>query len=322
MSLDWETLTDIATFCHLSDATQGMTSDLTPIGRFAPSPTGPLHFGSLVAASASYLDARSKEGKWLVRMEDVDKSREQAGAADAILQALEIFGFEWDGEILWQSQRTEIYQAVLDQLKQTGLVYPCGCTRREIVASARLGLDGLIYPGFCREGLKNGKQARAWRLQVNHQPVSFRDQIQGDICHDLAANVGDFVLKRADGFFAYQLAVVVDDAEQGVTDVVRGADLLDSTTRQIFLQQQLGFHTPRYAHITVATDAAGLKLSKQNRAPALALSNVNQQLIKAFEFLGLEGEQFDIQMPLNELWQTAISLWRIDAIKAARQDVC
>ena len=299
-----------------------MTSDLTLIGRFAPSPTGPLHFGSLVAACASYLDARSKEGKWLVRMEDIDKSREQAGAADAILQALQVFGFEWDGEILWQSQRSEFYQDIMEQLKYAGLVYPCGCSRREIIACARVGLDGPIYPGFCREGLKNGKQPRAWRLRVDHQEICFTDQLQGRICHDLAANVGDFVLKRADGFFAYQLAVVIDDAQQGVTDVVRGADLLDSTTRQIFLQQLLGYHTPRYAHIPVARDASGLKLSKQNHAPALSLSNINQQLIQAFEFLGLEHQLFDADMPLYELWQTAIGLWKISGIKTAKHGAC
>lgn len=287
-----------------------MNSHLTRVGRFAPSPTGPLHFGSLVAACASYLDARSNQGRWLVRMEDLDKPREQAGASDAILRALKVFGFEWDGEIVWQSQRTSVYQDILDQLKQMGLVYPCGCSRQEIRASARIGVDGPIYPGFCRDGLKNGKQPRAWRLRVDAREMCFTDRLQGRICQDLAAEVGDFVVKRADGLFAYQLAVVVDDAEQGVTDVVRGADLLDSTPRQMLLQQHLGYDTPNYAHIPVATDASGLKLSKQNHAPALSLSNINQQLIQAFEFIGLESQLFAANMSRDELWQNAIEHWQ------------
>ena len=253
------------------------------VGRFAPSPTGPLHFGSLVAALASYMEARSAKGKWLLRMEDLDTPREQPGAADAILRALDAFGLHWDGAVEYQSRRTALYQAALDRLK--AYTYPCGCTRREMADSA-LAIDGgRVYGGDCRSGLTAGKAARAIRIKAQGH-IEFFDRTQGAQAQDLERDIGDFVLWRADGQFAYQLAVVVDDAAQGVTDVVRGADLLDSTARQIYLQQRLGLPTPRYLHIPVAVNAAGEKLSKQTGAQAVDCTRTGEMLRRAFVFLG------------------------------------
>ena len=259
-------------------------------GRFAPSPTGPLHFGSLVAALASWLDARAANGRWLVRMEDLDRPRVQPGAAEEILRALERLGLEWDGEVEYQSRRAALYQAALDQVRAHS--YWCCCTRREI-ADSSLGLasDGAaIYPGTCRRGLPPGKPPRALRLRVDASTIGFVDRVQGQREQVLSRDVGDFVLYRADGQFAYQLAVVVDDAAQGVTDVVRGADLIDSTARQIFLQRLLGLPTPRYLHVPVAVNAAGEKLSKQTGAEPLDLSRPEQELGRALAFLGQPGD--------------------------------
>jgi glutamyl-Q tRNA(Asp) synthetase len=256
------------------------------LGRFAPSPSGPLHFGSLVAAAASWLDARAARGRWLVRIEDLDTPRAQPGAADDILRTLERFGLTWDGPVLYQSLRGARYEAALQKLQAS--TYWCGCTRREIADSA-LGLaaDGAqIYPRTCRTGLPAGKVARALRLDVGRHTVSFLDRVQGPRQQDLAREVGDFVLYRADGQVAYQLAVVVDDAEQGVTDVVRGADLLDSTGRQIHLQRLLGYTQPRYLHVPVAVNADGEKLSKQTGARALDPSRRDELLPRVLAFLG------------------------------------
>lgn len=250
-------------------------------GRFAPSPTGPLHFGSLVAALASWLDARAAGGRWLVRIEDLDPPREQPGAADDILRTLERLGLYWDGEVIFQRSRTALYQKSLENLRE--FTYWCGCTRRE-VADSSLGLaaDGAqIYPGTCRNGLPPGRPPRALRLKVSGS-IDFLDRVQGPQRQNLENDVGDFVLLRADGQFAYQLAVVVDDAEQGVTDVVRGADLLGSTARQIFLQRRLGLATPRYLHVPAALDAAGEKLSKQTGAGPVS----DADLRRALAFLG------------------------------------
>ena len=192
----------------------------TPAGRFAPSPTGPLHFGSLVAAVGNYLDARARKRRWIVRIEDVDEPRTQAGAAESILHTLERCGFEWDGPVAVQSERTELYRESLERLKAAGLAYPCGCTRREIADSALASDGARIYPGTCRHGLTPGRTARAWRVRTDGAPVEFADRLQGPISQTVEHEVGDFVLFRADGCFAYQLAVVVDDAEQGITDVV------------------------------------------------------------------------------------------------------
>ena len=253
------------------------------IGRFAPSPTGPLHFGSLVAALASWLDARAAGGVWLVRIEDLDRPREQARAAETILRQLEACGLRWDGEVLRQSARATHYRAALEKLERAGSTYWCGCSRREVADSA-LAIDGSrIYPGTCRGGIAPGRAPRALRLRTTREPIVFHDRVQGERVQSVAREIGDFVLARADGAFAYQLAVVVDDAAQGVTDVVRGADLLDSTPRQILLQRLLGVPTPRYLHLPVAANGAGEKLSKQTRAPVAA----PEDLRRALGFLGL-----------------------------------
>jgi glutamyl-Q tRNA(Asp) synthetase len=255
-------------------------------GRFAPSPTGPLHVGSLVAALASWLDARAAGGRWSVRIEDVDTPRTVPGAADAILRALEACGLEWDGAVAWQSRRTALYDAALERLRASGRVYRCRCSRREIADSALRGIEGAVYPGTCRSLALAADPPCAERFRVEPGTVQFDDRVQGRVAQDVAQAVGDFVLRRRDGLHAYQLAVVVDDAEQGITDVVRGADLLASTPRQILLQRALGFATPRYLHFPVATDADGEKLSKQTRAPALDGASAVASLQPALQFLG------------------------------------
>src|SRR5690606_7088352 len=273
--------------------------DLMPaayIGRFAPSPTGPLHAGSLVAAMASYLDAKAHQGRWLVRIEDIDEARTVSGAAEDILRTLKVLGMHWDGEVVWQSHRKPLYQAAFDAL---GIhAYPCACSRKEI-ADSRLGTasDGAaIYPGICRNGLPAGKAPRALRLRVPdaNDPatlIQFEDRWLGRVSQNLSEEVGDFVLKRADGFWAYQLAVVVDDAKQGVTDVVRGADLLDSTARQIYLQRLLNYPAPRYLHVPVVTNPEGEKLSKQTGATRLNPDDPLQELHRAGRFLELTVDQ-------------------------------
>jgi glutamyl-Q tRNA(Asp) synthetase len=256
-------------------------------GRFAPSPTGPLHFGSLVAAVGSWADARASAGEWLVRMEDLDPPREAPGAADGILATLEALGFEWDGPVVFQSTRGEAYRAALDALRRSGVLFPCACTRKEIADSGVTALDGSrVYPGTCRDGLPDGRAARATRLRVAAEMVEFADGLQGRVSQELAREVGDFVLVRADGLFAYQLAVVVDDAAQGITDVVRGADLLDSTPRQLFLQRLLGLPAPRYLHLPVAVTARGEKLSKQTGAAPIGAARPGAALTAALRFLG------------------------------------
>ena len=256
-------------------------------GRFAPSPTGPLHFGSLVAAVGSWADARAHRGDWLVRMEDLDPPRESPGAADEILRVLAALGLEWDEPVSYQSARVQAYGAALASLHRRGAVFACACTRKEIADSVIGGPDGsLVYPGTCRDGLPPGRAARATRVRVASVTMEFEDAVQGQVRQDLARDVGDFVLVRTDGLFAYQLAVVVDDAAQGITDVVRGADLLDSTPRQIFLQQLLDLPTPRYLHLPVATDAHGEKLSKQTLAEPVDPSRGAEALLSALRFLG------------------------------------
>ncbi|MFZ6647987.1 tRNA glutamyl-Q(34) synthetase GluQRS [Undibacterium sp. TJN25] len=286
------------------------------IGRFAPSPTGPLHLGSLVAAMASYLDARAHEGLWLVRMEDLDFDRNVAGADQAILDTLQRCGMHIDGDVLWQSKRQHLYEAVFEQLGTQ--VYPCACSRKEI-ADSRTGTSGsgaaaLIYPGTCRNGLAAGRQARAYRLRVPDAAdgiIRFHDRWCGDIGQDLGSEVGDFVLKRADGFWAYQLAVVVDDAAQGITHIVRGADLLDSTARQIYLQRLLGLPQPAYLHVSVVANAAGEKLSKQTGAQAFDKGASEEDLIRdallpAAQLLGLQIQEAG---NIGVFWEKAVPAW-------------
>ncbi len=281
------------------------------IGRFAPSPSGPLHAGSLVAALASYLDARAHRGTWLLRIEDIDEMRTVPGAVEAIMQALAAFGMQHDGAVLVQSQRKDLYQAACDRL--TAHVYPCGCTRKEI-ADSRLGIaaDGAaIYPGTCRHGIAAGKTARTLRLRVPDagqadEAITFDDRWLGSLTQHLATEVGDFVLKRADGYWAYQLAVVVDDADQGVTHIVRGSDLLESTGRQIYLQRLLGLPTPSYMHVPVVLNESGEKLSKQTGAQALDLAHPLDELLRAARFLGLPIA--DAQS-ISSFWHLAIAAW-------------
>jgi len=253
-------------------------------GRFAPSPTGPLHFGSLVAALASYCDARTHGGEWLVRVEDLDEPRSSRAAAELILAQLAAYGFRHDGAVLWQSGRSAAYQAALDDLISKRRAFPCACSRKDL-ESAPLGTGGeRIYPGTCRNGLAPGRKPRAWRAAVGEEVIGFRDRLQGDCEQQLGRDVGDFVVKRADEVFAYQLAVVVDDASQGVTHVVRGSDLLASTPRQIWLQKQLDLPTPVYLHHPIAIDAHGEKLSKQTEAAPLP-NNPLPALMQAWTFL-------------------------------------
>jgi glutamyl-Q tRNA(Asp) synthetase len=285
---------------------------VSPRGRFAPSPTGPLHFGSLIAAVASYCDARAAGGEWLVRIEDVDLPRARPGAERAILSALERYGFAWDGPVVRQSERGDVYAAALDRLRAQGDVYECACTRREL-AGAPIGAGGEhVYAGFCRDGIppdRAQRTARALRFRVRSARVEWRDRLQGLQTQDLAREVGDFVVKRADGLFAYQLAVVVDDAEQGITDIVRGSDLIASTARQILLQRHLGIATPSYLHVPIAIDAAGLKLSKQTLAapvPDVALP----ALVAAWRFLdqSLPGGSAG-PATVDEFWRSALASW-------------
>ncbi|MGE0876317.1 MAG: tRNA glutamyl-Q(34) synthetase GluQRS [Burkholderiales bacterium] len=278
-------------------------------GRFAPSPTGPLHFGSLVAALAGWLDARAAGGRWLVRMEDLDRPRELPGAADAILRQLEALGLHWDGEVMRQTARTSAYRAALERL--AGHTYWCGCTRREMDDSA-LATDGArIYPGTCRDGIAPGKTPRAVRVRTDDEVIRFVDRVQGECAQSVAHEVGDFVLLRADGLFAYQLAVVVDDAGQAVTDVVRGADLLDSTARQIHLQRLLGYPQPRYLHVPVAVTAAGEKLSKKTGAPPAGTDDLR----RALEFLGQAAPR---ELAGRELLDWAKINWSAERIPRAR----
>jgi glutamyl-Q tRNA(Asp) synthetase len=282
-------------------------------GRFAPSPTGPLHFGSLIAALASYCDARKAAGEWLVRIEDVDSPRARPGAERAILSALERYGFAWDGPVVRQSERTALYMSALERLRAQGDVYACACTRREL-ETAPIGAGGeRVYPGTCRDGIpedRAGRAQRASRVRVGAARIAFRDRLQGPQTQELARDVGDFVVRRSDGLYAYQLAVVVDDALQRITHVVRGADLLASTPRQIHLQRLLGYPELSYLHAPIVINASGQKLSKQTRAAGLPADAV-PALLAAWRFLEqpLPDETW---MPASvaEFWSWAIAAWR------------
>jgi glutamyl-Q tRNA(Asp) synthetase len=287
-------------------------------GRFAPSPTGPLHFGSLVAAVGSYLDARRNAGQWLVRIEDIDRPREVEGAADAILRTLEAYGFEWDGEVVRQSRNASVYAAALERLQRDGAVFPCACTRREVSDSSLGSASDPIYPGTCRNGIPPGRRARAFRARVDDTVITFEDRLQGRIEQNLGKEIGDFIVRRTDGLFAYQLAVTVDDFEQCITDVVRGADLLASTPRQILLQRRLGYPTPRYAHLPVAANRDGEKLSKQTLAAPVAPVDASFQLWTALRFLGQEPPEDLRADSASTLWGWALAHWRIEAVPRRR----
>ena len=283
-------------------------------GRFAPSPTGPLHFGSLIAAAGSYLNVKSAGGEWRVRIDDIDPPREVAGAADDILRTLEAYGFEWDGHIIYQSRRRDAYEAALDVLRHANVLYACGCTRKEIADSSVLGIEGHVYPGTCRAGLTNGRVARVWRVRTDNTQIEFTDRVQGRQSSILERDIGDFVVRRTDGLYAYQLACVVDDAEQGMTDVVRGADLLTSTARQIHLQHLLGLPTPGYTHLPAALNAQGEKLSKQTFAESLPRQRPVQALWRALAFLGQDPPRVWQEARLDEFWQVAREHWKVEKI--------
>ena len=291
-------------------------------GRFAPSPTGPLHFGSLVAAVGSYLSARAQGGEWLVRMEDLDPPREVKGAADDILRTLEAYGFEWHGAVMYQSRRRDAYEAALENLRRSGALYPCGCTRKEIADSSIAGIEGTVYPGTCRGGLAPGRSARALRVRTDNAVIDFEDRAQGRQHASLEHEFGDFVARRADGFYAYQLAVVVDDAEQGISEIVRGADLLASTACQIYLQQLLGLPTPGYLHLPAAVNDQDEKLSKQTFAKPLARAKPVVLLRQALDFLG-QGPLPDAgESSLAGFWAAAMAAWDEKRIPRLRTRRC
>lgn len=285
-------------------------------GRFAPSPTGPLHFGSLVAAVASYLDARANDGTWLIRIDDIDTPRIVPGAAEAIVRALAAHGMESDEAIVTQSQRLNRYEAAFKVLVESRLVYPCTCSRREIADSAVRGIEGPVYPEYCRAGSFRSDKPAAWRLRTDDNSIVFRDGVQGDIAQRVRSEVGDFIVKRADGRFAYQLVTVVDDAEQSITNIVRGADLLHSTPRQIFLQTLLRAPRLEYAHVPVVVNASGEKLSKQSGAAAVDVARPERNLRLALHALG-----FDVPRSvagLRECWDWATATWAPAKVRRAQ----
>jgi glutamyl-Q tRNA(Asp) synthetase len=284
-------------------------------GRFAPSPSGPLHFGSLVAAVASWLDARAAGGRWSVRIEDVDAPRTVPGAADAILRSLEACGLGWDGEVVRQGDRVALYQRALERLRDRGLAFRCRCSRREIADSALRGIEGAVYPGTCRGLGVSEEESAAERFRVDPGVVAFEDRVQGRVAQDVAREVGDFILRRRDGLFGYQLAVVVDDAEEGITDVVRGADLLASTPRQILLQRALDLPTPRYLHFPVAVDSLGEKLSKRHGATPLEPATAPEAIAHALAFLGQPAAP---GMSAGEMLAAAARRWSPSRIPALR----
>lgn len=278
------------------------------IGRFAPSPTGDLHFGSLVSAVGSYLEAKCTGGSWLLRIEDIDPPREVTGSAGRIIDDLQKMGLNPDGPVLYQSSRIAAYQDAVVQLLENGLAYPCACSRKDLPESGR-------YAGTCRNGIPPGKTPRSIRFCVDEGVSAFNDCLQGNVSDSPAASVGDFIIKRADGLYAYQLAVVVDDHFQGVTQVVRGADLLDSTTRQISLQKALGYASPDYMHLPVVVSADGKKLSKRKLTDPVNQQKPATAVEHALRFL---GQSPPAGLSLNDLWTWALEHWNSDLIPRVR----
>lgn len=281
------------------------------IGRFAPTPSGYLHFGSLVAALASYLDARSVGGRWLLRMEDLDPPREVPGAQAAILQTLERYGLHWDGELIRQSERHNEYEALVQRLFDQGLAYACTCSRKQLEGS------GGIYPGYCANA-GHGRHDAAIRLRVPQLTYRFSDRVQGEYSQHLGKNVGDFVIRRRDGLYAYQLAVVLDDAWQGINNVVRGADLLDSTPRQLYLQELLGFSQPRYLHVPLIIQPDGHKLGKSYRSPPLPGDQATPLLLRALRALGQPTPSELADANAEELLRWSATRWDADLIPRTR----
>jgi len=287
-------------------------------GRFAPSPTGPLHLGSLAAAVGSYLFARAAGGRWLVRIDDLDPPRTVPGAADAQLRALEAYGLQWDGAVVYQSQRTAAYQTALERLAGGGHTFPCSCSRSDLEAAAS---DG-VYPGTCRSGLPPARPGRSIRVRVPAEPISFVDRLLGEQCHDLQKTCGDFVVRRADGLFAYQLAVVVDDLASGVTEVVRGADLLASTGRQVHLYRCLGTAPPVYAHLPLVVSIVGEKLSKGCGAGPIPTSSPAREatLHRLLAALGQAPDGLTPEAPVME--QLAAAVAGFDPARVPRDPIC
>jgi glutamyl-Q tRNA(Asp) synthetase len=286
------------------------------VGRFAPSPTGSLHFGSLLAAVSSFLQARAAGGHWLLRIEDIDPPREQPGADSAIIATLEAYGFEWDGPVIYQSRNTDRHQDLVDLLLRNGTAYRCTCSRRDLAGAPR-GPLGTIYPGTCRSGCRGGDAAI--RIRVDDRNVGFVDKLQGHQEQNLAADSGDFIIKRRDGLIAYHLAVVADDADQGITEIVRGIDLMDSTPRQIYLQSQLSFVTPSYMHIPVINNPQGQKLSKLTGAVAIPRSDPGPILQAALAALGQKPPSALCELPVADVWSWAIENWQPDVMRGERQ---
>ena len=281
------------------------------IGRFAPSPTGPLHFGSLLAAVASYLQARSKQGQWLLRVEDIDPPREQPGATEAILGALECYGFEWDGAVSYQSKSRAAHDEAVQSLLQQDQAYPCGCSRRDLAGLPRSSL-GTIYPGTCRDG--SDADEFAIRVRTDNGPICYRDGLQAEQVQRLESESGDFIILRRDGLIAYHLAVVVDDHLQGITEIVRGIDLMDSTPRQIWLQRLLDYATPDYSHIPVAVNADGQKLSKNTGAAGIPTGEVRLTLVAALTALGQQPPVDLAANSLRDIWAWALDHWLVDVL--------
>ena len=278
------------------------------IGRFAPSPTGPLHFGSLIAALASYLDAKAQDGLWLLRIEDLDPPREPDGAAEQILNQLSDLHLQWDGDVLYQSSRLDAYTDALSKIENKSLAFRCTCSRQQIREM------GAVYNGHCRELSISEDKVSAIRVRTDSIPIVFKDRIFGEIQQNIEQELGDFVVRRKDGLFAYQLAVVVDDAYQGITHIVRGHDLLDSTARQIYLQQILQLPTPDYCHIPVVVDEHGHKLSKQQFAEPLDSRNGNIQILNALKFLGQNTRDKLRHESTRDLLDWGIENWDIQAV--------
>jgi len=281
-------------------------------GRFAPSPTGPLHIGSLYTAVASYLQARSQGGQWLLRVDDLDPFRCKPRYSEQILHTLERYGLHWDEQVLYQSKRHDSYRAAIEQLQQQALLYPCQCSRKEL--NQRHIING-VYDQYCLKHPIPANQRAALRIQLNVDKICFNDQVQGQQQQDLKQQVGDFIVFRKDQVYAYHLAVIIDDAEQKISEVLRGYDLLDSTYRQIFLQHTLGINTPQYAHIPTINDDSGAKLSKQTYAPDIALSPVRETLINTLHYLNLRPAKDLINSEVSEILQWAVDEWSIKAIK-------
>jgi glutamyl-Q tRNA(Asp) synthetase len=284
-------------------------------GRFAPTPSGPLHLGSLVTAVASYLSVKSAGGLWLVRIEDVDAERTQPGMADEILRTLDAFGLYWDEDVVYQSHRLKLYRENIEVLKQKKQAYLCSCSRREIGEGLRVSVDGgAVYPRYCAVAPRFSEKPCAVRLRTEGQTRAFDDRVFGVVSQNVGVDVGDFVIRRADGFFAYHFAVVVDDALQGITEVVRGSDLLLSTPRQLLLQDLLGHKHPSYAHVPLALNLNGEKLSKQTKAPAILSEKASSQLVFCLKFLGQEVPAGLEETRPQEVLNWGVQNWNWDLV--------